>query len=128
MGRRAGREGENFFASFLIGFAIYWLFLHRTVMTWWVSRWFNKRPEANVLVTWEISKEKIKIRCEDLASSELQWKLFTQVVETNDGFLFYLRMDLFYWLPFSAFEQPEGIEKIKQWAREKGVPCVLAVR
>ncbi len=112
-------------AFLFVVFAIYWLFLRRTATKWWVSRGFNKRPDANALVEWEISEEKIKSQCEGLASSESQWKLFIKVVETNDGFLFYLQKNLFYWLPFSAFEQPEEIEKVKQFVKANGVQYVL---
>jgi hypothetical protein len=107
-----------------IVFAVYWIFLRQKVTRWWVSRGFSERPDANFFIEWEISEEKINTRCEGLASSELHWKLFVRIVEASDGFLFYLHKNRFQWLPFSAFEQTEGIEKIRQFAKANGVQYV----
>lgn len=107
-----------------VGFVIWWLFRHRTTR-WWAGRGFDKRPDSNVLVDWEISEENIKSQCEGLASSEVQWKIFIKVVETNDGFLLYTQKNLFHWLPFSAFAQPEGVEKVRQFAKANGVKYLL---
>jgi hypothetical protein len=112
--------GAVFFFLFIAA-AIYWLFLRPGVAGWWVSRGFNKRPDANALVEWEISEEGIKTQVAGLASSELQWKLFIEVVETRDGFLFYSHKNIFHWLPFSAFERPEGIDHVRQFAKSHGL-------
>jgi hypothetical protein len=115
-------------ALVLLAFAVYWLLLRKTVTNWWVGRGFDKRPDANALVEWTFSEEKIKAQCEGLASSEFQWKLIINVVETNDGFLFYIHKNLFHWLPFSAFQEPEGIGGVREFVKSKGVNYAIQDR
>ena len=103
--------------------AAYWLFM-RSGMSWWVSREFHKRPDANALVEWEISEEEIKTQCKGLASSEFHWKVFLNIVETRDGFLFYPHRRSFTGCR-SAFERPEGIEHVRQFAKSHGLKYTI---
>ena len=110
-------------ASLFVGFAIYWLFLHRKVGNWWLGRGFDKRFGDKVLMEWEFSSETVKCHCENLSFSEAEWKIFGKIAEANDGFLLYSH-NIFHWLPFSAFEKAEGIAQVRQFAKDSGVKYV----
>ena len=55
-----------------------------------------------------------------LVTATLAWKSFFKVVETSDGFLFYPVKNIFYWLPFSAFESSECVAKVRQLIADNG--------
>ena len=84
---------------------------------------FGKRPDANVQVEWQFSKEEIKSQTA-LGEATLHWKSFVRVVETREGFLFYPLKNLFHWLPFSAFESPDCIAKVRGMINKNGVPLI----
>ena len=101
-----------FWAFLLLGtFCIYW------------GRGFDKRPDANVRIEWQFSKEEIKTQTE-LGEATIQWKTFLRVVETGEGFLFYPLTNIFHWLPFSAFESAACIERVRGFVRENDISLV----
>ena len=112
-----------FWALLLLAiFCVYWLTIDR-MNAWNSSRGFSKRPDANVQIEWEFSKEKIKSRTE-LGEATIDWKGFLRVVESREGFLFYPLKNLFHWLPFSAFESADCIERVRELVRENNIPLV----
>lgn len=106
----------------LAAFCIYCLTVDR-MYAWYSSRGFAKRPDANVQIEWQFSNEAIKSKTE-LGEATIHWKSFLRVVETSEGFLFYPLENLFHWLPFSAFESPDCIEKARVLLRENKIPLL----
>ena len=106
----------------LIVFCIYLLMIDR-INAWNSSRGYDKRPDANVEIEWQFSREEIKLQTE-LGEATAHWKSFLRVVEASDGFLFYPLQNLFHWLPFSAFESADCLEKVRQMIRENDIPLV----
>jgi hypothetical protein len=108
-----------FWAMLLLAmFSFYWLTFDRLNAWYWV-RGFAKRPDANVQIEWQFSKEEINIQTE-LGKATVTWKSFFKVAETSDGFLFYPLKKIFHWLPFSAFESPECIDKVRELILQNG--------
>ena len=99
-------------------FSSYWLIFER-LNRWYWARGFNKRPDANIEIEWEFGDDQITMRS-DLGTATVGWKSFFKVVETTDGFLFFSQKKLFNWLPFSAFESPECVEKVRQLIAKNG--------
>ena len=90
---------------------------------WNSSRGFSKRPDANVQVEWEFSREKIRSRTE-LGEATIDWKSFLRVVESKEGFLFYPLKNFFHWLPFSAFDSADCIARVREFVKENNVPLI----
>ncbi len=112
-----------FWALLLLAlFSFYWLSFDR-LNAWFWGRHFGKRPDANAQIEWQFSEEEINAQT-DLGKATLQWKSFLKVVETSDGFLFYPLKNFFHWLPFSAFESPDCIEKVKAMVRQNDIPLL----
>lgn len=98
--------------------SLYWLFYDK-INAWNWSRGFSKRPDANSEIEWQFSDEKIETQ-NALVTATLAWKSFFKVVETSDGFLFYPVKNIFYWLPFSAFDSSECVAKVRQLIADNG--------
>ncbi len=108
----------------LVIFCVYWLMIDR-MKAWDSSRGFKKRPDANLEIEWQFSREKIKSRTE-LGEATVDWKSFLRVVESREGFLFYPLENFFHWVPFSAFESADCVEKVREFVRENNIPLVEA--
>lgn len=80
---------------------------------------FQNVPDANLEIDWQFFEENVVIQ-NALGSATVAWKSFFKVVETNDGFLFYPVKNIFYWLPFSAFESSECPAKVRQLIAANG--------
>ena len=108
-----------FWAMLLLAvFSLYWLTFDR-MNAWYWARGFAKRPDANIEIEWQFSEEEICLQTE-LGKATVTWKSFFKVAETSDGFLFYPLKKLFHWLPFSAFESPECIDKVRELILQNG--------
>ena len=103
-------------------FCVYWLMIDR-MKAWDSSRGFKKRPDANLEIEWQFSEANIKSRTE-LGEATVDWKSFLRVVESREGFLFYPLENFFHWVPFSAFESADCIEKVREFVRENNIPLV----
>ncbi|MFN2514395.1 MAG: YcxB family protein [Pyrinomonadaceae bacterium] len=106
----------------LIIFCFYLLMFDR-VNAWAWGRRFGKRPDADMEIEWKFSKKGIKTQS-DLGEATLQWKGFLKVVEASDGFLFYPLEKLFHWMPFSAFESPECVDRVRTFVTENNVTLI----
>ncbi len=54
--------------------------------------------------------------------SRMEWKSFSKICETSEGFLLYLYpKNKLLWQPNSSFASPQDIETFKQLAQAKGV-------
>lgn len=99
-------------------FSVYCLIFAR-INRWSWARGFSKRPDANLEIEWQFTGDQITMRT-DLGTTTVSWKSFFKVVETPEGFLFFPLKKLFHWLPFTAFESPECIDKIRRLIVENG--------
>ena len=90
---------------------------------WYWGRGFAKRPDANIQVEFQFSKDGMRSQTE-LVDATVHWKAFLRVVETSDGFLFYQHKNLFCWLPFSAFEFHDCIERVRGLVSDHGIPLI----
>lgn len=120
-GRDSGSLGT---LGLIMLFPLYWWFLHERLNRWVFLRGFDERPDANAIVTWELGADGFRNGVEGLATSESRWALIAKAVETRDGFLLYLQRNIFLWLPFGAFEQPEAVERVRDFIVASGVPYV----
>ena len=102
----------------LVAFSLYGLTFD-LINAWYWSRGFSKRPDANSEIDWQFSDTEITMRWA-LGAANVSWKSFFKIVETNDGFLFYYLRNIFYWLPFAAFESPECIDRVRRLIAENG--------
>src|SRR4051812_4529896 len=102
----------------LLLLALYGFFWEPSI-TWLSTRGFEKRPDANADVEWQFSPEKIRVWSEN-AEGLRSWSSYVKVVQTNDGFLFYPIKNLYHWVPFSAFDSPDCIEKVRVLLRQNG--------
>jgi hypothetical protein len=107
---------------FLFIFCFYLLMFDR-VNVWWSGRRFGKRPDADMEVEWEFSKKEVKTQSA-LGEATVQWKGFLKVVEASDGFLFYPLEKVFHWMPFSAFDSPDCVDRVRTFATENNVPLI----
>lgn len=101
----------------IVVWTIYWLFFRRKIGEWIFRRHFKKGETANKIVEWIFSEEMVVSNCEGLVKAEMSWVFFDKIVETPDGFMLYFkRKDTFFWLPYDAFEIPEGRAMVKRFA------------
>lgn len=105
-------------------FCVYWLMIDR-LKAWDSSRGFTKRPDANLEIEWQFSTENIKSRTQ-LGEATVDWKSFLRVVESREGFLIYPLENFFHWVPFSAFESADCVERVRELVRENSIPLVEA--
>lgn len=106
----------------LAAFCFYCLFIDR-INAWNSSRGFRKRPDANMEIEWQFANGEIRTQSE-FGEAIFLWKSFIKVIDTGDGFLFYSLKNLFQWLPFSAFESPQGVERVRELVRVSGIPLL----
>jgi len=106
----------------LVIFCVYLLMFDR-VNAWSWGRRFGKRPDAEMEVEWEFSKKEIRTQSA-LGEATLQWRGFIKVVEANDGFLFYPLEKFFHWMPFSAFESPDCVDRVRTFVTENNVRLI----
>jgi hypothetical protein len=109
-------------ALLFISFGVSWLFFRGTITQWCVGIAFRRRPDADTLVQWEISDAKVKIESAGWMRAEFKWHQFERVAEHTDGFLFYLNKNRYLWLPFSAFEQSDVLETVRQFVKSHAKP------
>src|SRR5687768_3071258 len=102
----------------LAAFSLYWLTFD-IVNAWYWSLGFNKRPDANVEINWRFSNAGITMQS-SLGTATVGWNSFFRIVETSDGLLFYPLKKLVHWLPFSAFESPDCVAKVRRLMVEDG--------
>jgi hypothetical protein len=108
-------QGLNPLAAFLIalGLAVWIspLFVRRLIL-----KHFAKRPDRNMLVTWEIHGDHIATKTE-ASSSAFEWRMILEVLQAEEGFLIFLNDRVFHWLPAHAFQKPEDVEAFAQLAK-----------
>ena len=108
-----------------IGMGVLCLF-PRQIGMFLFCRGFDEQPEANAIIEWKFSEEKINLRS-NVGCSEVLWEAFIKVIETNEGFLFYHQKLIFHWLPYSSL-QPETIEAIRRFCQVHQVEYIKRSR
>lgn len=81
-------------------------------------KFYARKPDRDMLVTWEISESGIRTGTE-LATSENSWAFFQKVRRLRQGFLIYPNTHIFHWLPLHAFREPEDAERFAGLAKSK---------
>jgi len=110
----------------LTAFCVYCL-LFEKVNRWRWGRRFSKRAADDLEIEWEFSNDQVKVRS-SLGSSTLSWRVFARVVETSEGFLFfYSNLGVFNWIPLSAFESADCVERVRSFIRGSGTAFVQRV-
>jgi hypothetical protein len=109
------KESPAFGWAILIG-ATYFILLRPLEVRFFTRYRFSKRPDSNVDVEWEFTSERICIRT-PLSTSEIIWELFSKVVHTPTGMLFYPNDQIFHWVPRHAFANSADFEQITEVAR-----------
>ena len=111
----------------LILFCVYWTIFGGNGIAWWSSRKFKNSLYADKTFEWDFSEQKISFHCENITSSQSVWKVTSSIVATSDGLLLY-ESNRPYWLPYDGFETPDGIEKVKEFARANDLKVIEAKR
>ena len=81
---------------------------------------FGRHLSADALMQWEFNVDEVTTRCGDLSAANFKWKLVGKLVEAKDGFLLCIGGTGF-WLPLAAFEDREGVEMLREFAKFNGV-------
>jgi len=79
---------------------------------------YAKKPDRDLLVTYEISEERISCKS-DVASSDLTWRTILKALRTADGFLLYVGDTQLHWLPIRGFRDPVEVDRLAGLAKEK---------
>ena len=79
---------------------------------------YAKRPDADMVVTYQISEERLLCKS-DVASSDMLWGVIASVLRTADGFLLYVSGTQVHWLPTRGFQDPADADRFAELARSK---------
>jgi hypothetical protein len=104
-----------------IGFllvGIYWFALRQPVRRWSIRREFAKRPDKDLELEWQITPERLAVKC-TAGSSEQTWQLIRKVVRTPVGILLYSTEQIYNWLPRHGFSGDSDFERLSEIAKSK---------
>lgn len=87
------------------------LFTRRAIL-----KMYAQKPDRDMLVTYEISTDRIATRSE-VASSDMLWRAIFRAHKVPEGFLLYPTDRTFHWLPAHGFQDPADIERLAQIAK-----------
>ncbi len=108
-------------------FCAFWTILSDKVILFLALRKFEKYPFANQTIQQEFSQQQIDIQWGDVGSFQFSWKLIRRIIVARDG-LIMTQQKTSLWLPYDAFETPQCIEKVKEFARSNDVKIIEAKR
>lgn len=97
---------------------IYVLFFHRMDRHIMVRHHFRKRPDRDVEICWTLDESSLDIQTPG-TDYRAQWAQISKAFKAKEGFLIYPHDTLFFWLPFSAFENEEQRNMAETILREK---------
>jgi hypothetical protein len=100
----------------------YWLFFRKKIAEWFNLKKFKKSAGAFKKIEWEFSEDSLSNRVEDVGSADFKWVAIQRAVESAEGFLFYPYPVIFYWLPFSAFEEPADVDRVRDMIQSNKIP------
>ena len=96
----------------------YWFVLRPFDRRWRIRRQFEKRPDRDLEIEWEVSDDRIIARSE-LGQSEIAWRAFAKVVFTPSGVMLYPNDQLYQWVPRHGFAGAGDFERFAALARIK---------
>lgn len=102
----------------LAGVAVWTGFPFQILIRKAVIKAYAKRPDRDLPFVYTISQEGLKHQC-DIASTDLDWRAFTRVVRSAQGFLLYFSETQVHWLPVRGFENPADVDRFAALAKEK---------
>lgn len=76
-----------------------------------VLKMYAQKPDREMLVTYEISTDRIITRSE-VASSDMLWRTIVRAQRVPEGFLLYLTDRMFHWLPVHGFQGAADVERL----------------
>ena len=125
---------------FVAGDAIVWviltlflLLLTLSLMTvgptgrWLNRRSFNRRHGDALDVQWTFRPQGLEYRDSEETISSFRWGTLQKAVRVPTGFLFYIDLARFHWVPFTAFNALADIERVAEWARTGAKKYVEAI-
>lgn len=80
---------------------------------------FANRPDKNKVVHFEFDDQAILSGTEGMGESTIQWDDVTKVIETRSGFLFYLKRQMYIWVPEEAIKPQSDIGRLRELVQEK---------
>lgn len=92
----------------LIAYSIFCLSINKIYLLAFIRRCKRLNYEGKQL-EWEVNRDVIAYRLENLFRLKLEWEFIKVVIDTPDGFLIYPRPNSYYWLPKTAFSNAEDI-------------------
>ncbi len=107
-------QRKDFFASafpFVVA-AGAWLVVHLS-MRRAVLKMYAQKPDRDMLITYEISADRLATRSE-VASSEVLWRTIIRGHRVPQGFLLYPTDLSFHWLPVHGFHDAADVERLAQ--------------
>jgi hypothetical protein len=103
---------KEFFASAFPFFVFAAIFLAMPLFTRRaVLKVYAQKPDRDMLVTYEISAERIASRTE-IGSSDMLWRAIVRVHRVPEGFLLYPSERMFHWLPMYGFQEAADVERL----------------
>lgn len=108
-----GFDASYFIILFL---AIYWFLLRWPLQSFFLARQFEKHAEKDTDIHWVISDEGFKGGSAG-SQGEFAWDAVTGIERSQDGFLIY-RYPIFHWLPMSAFQSRDDIDRFESVAKQ----------
>lgn len=114
--------GISFSGEYIAGGAI--TFFGCLVLLWWfvgpesLARFqFRRNRNLHGDIEWQIFPQRIDIVA-PRSKTEAEWSLFSKIVATGDGLLFYLRPQFFYWIPRNSFVNESDFEAVIDLAKK----------
>jgi hypothetical protein len=84
-----------------------------------VLKSYSKKPDRDMVVTYQISGERLLCQSE-VASSDMLWRVVSRVLRTADGFLLYVSDTQVHWLPERGFQETADLDRFASLARTRG--------
>jgi len=110
-------RGQVFFAAAFPFFLLAGAFL---AVPWLTRRavlkMYAQKPDRDLVVTYEISTDRIGTRSE-VASTDMLWRTIMRAHKVPQGFLLYPTDQMFHWLPVRGFQDLADIERLAKIAK-----------
>jgi len=113
----AGKAPLPISLGFLAG-GIYWFAVRPFERRWAIRRQFNKRPDRDIELEWQVAGDKIRTQS-TLGHSEFSWQVFTKMVRTPSGVMVYPNDQIYHWLPRRGFASDAEYKRFSELAKNK---------
>ena len=109
---------RHFALGILIALFTVSLIVRQRVNDWRTRRAFGASPHANEELTIRLSDTDFHV-WSAMQDVRLEWRLFTKVVDFDDGVLIFQGPSVFHWIPFSALDAGNDLNDIASLLRAK---------